>query len=446
MIIGDDGRRRARRFGCGFDEDIYMVSPAPPCKHHEICGLSADISLPPEDTCILHSEYPDKPQEAFDNALESHRQNNEKGRDFSFMIFPRTANFSRIIFEEIGVKFVHAKFLGPANFSFAQFKRFLTFSGAEFHGWASFEMVEFQDAVNFNATRFNTFAHFRGAKFLGGISWESARFNGETTFEACQFRKNVHFEYAVFTGRTLFSPLEGHVNSPGLIFDQAAIVTFRNITFVSPGEIIFRETDLTKCLLLNADVRKVQFSNVIWPQINDLFEFSSYLRRCQKKLPIIASPFFKFLRRLLWKNRRRWTFAGRRFCVYDEVSQFRTAGTQPWPKIRPWPQLERVYRQLKQNYEDQKDFQRANDFHYGEKEARRKNLQTDRNLKILLTGYWLFSGYGERALRPLFWIVFLTVFCAASYLLIGLEGVRHGGKTELVWEIGYSRSTSVYKL
>jgi hypothetical protein len=71
-------------------------------------------------------------------------------------------------------------------------------------------------------------------------------------------------------------------------------------------------------------------------------------------------------------------------------------------------------------------------FHYGEKEARRKNPQTSGNLRVLLVLYWLFSGYGERALRPILWMVLITVCCSVLYLLIGIQGIRVEGEPQLL--------------
>lgn len=411
------------------------------CKHYKICGLESDTNLPPGDACILHSEYPEKPKEAFDKALEAHRKDNKKEGNFAHMIFPGWTDFFQTTFNKgQSVEFRSAKFLGPAVFALTRFeRRSANFSGVEFSDFASFDSAEFQYGATFSGARFNKQANFRGAQFLfGSCFFERARFNGETTFEACKFTDHVIFQESVFAGRAFFSPTENHKNYTGPMFMEAALVSFRDIIVLPPGEIIFRETDLRRCLLLNTDVRKIQFSNVTWPQIKDSFELSGYLRRYQKKLPSIGAQIPRFLRLCLWKIRQRWPQVGRRVCVYDELFHFKRTGLQSGPRKHPWPQIERLYRQLKQHYEDQRDFRRANDFHYGEKEALRKNPETPVDLRALLTAYWLVSGYGERALRPFIWLVALLFGCAGCYLLVGLKGIRTWDTTEMLsfWNPG----------
>jgi len=71
----------------------------------------------------------------------------------------------------------------------------------------------------------------------------------------------------------------------------------------SPDAVLFLEADLTECRFLNTDLRKVQLVGVKWLQL------------------------------------------GRRVFVFDEIIS--EQGVR-----RPWFQLERLYRELKQNYED----------------------------------------------------------------------------------------------
>ncbi len=82
--------------------------------------------------------------------------------------------------------------------------------------------------------------------------------------------------------------------------------------------------------------------------------------------------------------------------------------------------IEQLYRQLKQNYEDRRDYERARDFHFGEKEMRRKNPKTPKALKILLWIYRLVAGYGESASRVFISAVVLLAAFAFLYLFFGI--------------------------
>jgi hypothetical protein len=83
---------------------------------------------------------------------------------------------------------------------------------------------------------------------------------------------------------------------------------------------------------------------------------------------------------------------------------------------RPWPEIERLYRQLKVNYEGRGDYPRAGDFHIGEKEARRRNPEARWGPWLLLTMYGALSKYGERALPAFGWLGVLVILYAFGYL------------------------------
>jgi hypothetical protein len=155
-----------------------------------------------------------------------------------------------------------------------------------------------------------------------------------------------------------------------------------------PDTLSFREVDLSRCHFLDADLRKVQIVGVIWPRIP--------------------------------------TWFGTRFGIYDESVPLEA------DQNRPWSRIEHLYRQLKQNYEDQRDYERAGDFHYGEKEMRRKNPELSWGLWLLLTLYWLVSGYGERFLQPLLWAAGLFVVSTVLYLSLGLEGIHPGNQKHIL--------------
>ena len=85
-------------------------------------------------------------------------------------------------------------------------------------------------------------------------------------------------------------------------------------------------------------------------------------------------------------------------------------------------------------YEDRRDYERAGDFHYGEKEMRRRNKETAWGLRIFLWLYRLFSGYGERYLPPLFWAGLLFVGSTIGYWWWGLR--LKAGEAKLAWANG----------
>ena len=114
--------------------------------------------------------------------------------------------------------------------------------------------------------------------------------------------------------------------------------------------------------------------------------------------------------------------------MYDErCYENASVGTdeeEPAARQVPWEWLERLYRELKQNYEDRRDYARADDFHFREKEMQRQSPETQPFHRRLLALYWLFSGYGERVIRPMGWLIFLVVISGAVYLFNSAPNIQ----------------------
>jgi uncharacterized protein YjbI with pentapeptide repeats len=365
------------------------------CNHYDICGRDA-LEGTGEDLCVLHSHNSDKDKTAFYEALTEHRK--EKGDRFDHFVFPEYADFANIHFTG-EASFYFAKFIGEAKFEDAKFMGNAYFWCAEFTEGANFQYAEFAEGANFRETLFNKgtdfeetvfikkadFANasfheeskFRNANFTGDADFENAyffgdayfwkvRFNRGVNFYDAHFSRKVGFNGASFSGRTLFDCSNG-IGVSTQIFSGVE-VDFRYVIIEPLDAITFRDVDLRECRLVGTDLRKAELVGVTWPK------------------------------------------KGKRFRVYDEDAPL--GAREP----RAWHHIEQIYRQLKQNYEDRKDYERASDFHYGEKEMRRRNPETSRGLKFWLTLYWLMSGYGERWLRPLMWAAGLFLVSTLCYL------------------------------
>lgn len=87
-------------------------------------------------------------------------------------------------------------------------------------------------------------------------------------------------------------------------------------------------------------------------------------------------------------------------------------------------QIAEVYRSLRHSVEAQSNQPGAADFYYGEMEMRRWDSAAGVWDRAIVWAYWLVSGYGLRALRPLFWL--LVAFLCGSLVMhqVGIEG--HG--------------------
>jgi len=431
----------------------------PKCKHYEVCGLTADAD-PEAGLCILHSKQPDKDRKAFKEALKKHRKAN--GDDFRAFIFPDTVDFRDEEFADT-VDFSNAEFLAEAHFFNASFHGQATFEKAKFNKRVDFDVATFANRADFSSAFFGADTTFEGTEFSSPSSLSRVTFSEQISFHKATFKQGVTFEGSNFAGRADFrnSSFQNRANFSDSVFvdkaefDEAEFegwtefvgtkfngggdflgtsftgeklsfafshfqertlfrsrrdeqqdivpifegddVNFTQVTIHPPNVLIFRIADLSKCRFLETDLREVELTDVRWPRL------------------------------------------GNRLVVYDEIVYL---GKREVP---PWGLLERLYRDLKQNCEDRRDYERAGDFHYGEKEIRRKNPDTSTLLRFFLTVYWLISGYGERYMRPIASAFVLLVVCAIGYLFLGIAPTE-GSPLELKTLTDWILATALYSL
>lgn len=397
------------------------------CRHYEVCGREAGENAE-DDLCILHSHDPAKDKQDFEKALAAHRVQN--GHNFRFFVFPEPVNFQDVTFSEVA-DFSRATFADEANFSGAKFTEGAEFREATFNQVAHFTAACFGERGNFNDVTFagtasfkevsfakDAQAHFRSATFTGDACFVGATFEGKTYFSNAKFSKQADFcdvgfavgidfsyvtftegalfdwawfsqeadfGYARFLGRTIFAP--GGEEGRSQPTFSGTRVDFKEVIISPVDALTFRDVDLSKCMFQGTDLRKVEITGATWAVIPG-----------------------------------RWKWC-KRYGVYDEICPLQEGET------RPWHHIERVYRELKQNYEDRRDYLRAGDFHYGEKEMRRNNPKTSWGLRFFLALYRYVGGYGERWLSPLFWSALVLVSCALLYCWLGLSPNPKGGGT-----------------
>jgi hypothetical protein len=104
----------------------------------------------------------------------------------------------------------------------------------------------------------------------------------------------------------------------------------------------------------------------------------------------------------------------------------------PKPEELEPEQIASLYRALRKGREDRKDEPGAADFYYGEMDMRRKAKSTSNPERIILSLYWLLSGYGLRASRALTALLATVVLFAALLYLVGLEPEHRAISTALL--------------
>lgn len=361
------------------------------CKLYAFCGI--DDQLDAESLCILHSPDPKKDVSAFKAALVEHRKIH--GDTFFRVVFPCNMDFREDVFAGDSsfqqatflrdADFVDSRFLGIAdfshstfrwspNFASATFSKNSDFGYARFHLGASFSSVVFRGRVSFSHASFeNALEPTPENMFHKRVSFERSQFCAGADFQETSFRGvMVAFNACSFQERTLFTARE-EMKTRIPVFGDALYVDFQRVAIDPPEAVSYQEADFQNCSFLDTDMRKVGLIGVVWPRSEGRY-----------RVPDDREP----------------------LCP-DEA--------------RPWSRIERQYRDIRLNYEDRKDFERAGDFHLGEKEMRLRNPVTPRSLKIVLRLYKFLSLYGERWSRPLVCALILIVLCAAAYLFLGIS-------------------------
>lgn len=404
------------------------------CKHFRVCEVD-DPNLTEGDLCILHSTDPYKSRMSFTKALDAHRQREHGASNFGRMVFPDLMDFTQNTFNERadfswtefmngsnfdgatfakGANFARSKFTEDVNFQRTTFAETAWFNRAVFTGNATFWDSTFS-RVHFTGTKFEGSAEFCAVQFLGVARFGETEFRGEANFSDSHFADVAFFPHLIFSAPVLFSSVRF---GNGVIFNSVIFMKnaeFSNTVFhnecefaavdfaeeavftgasflertifsggngnsvflgetnfekvISTDEALrFVQVDLSRCRFLGADVRKIQFIGV------------------------------------------KWSIIGDRDGICDELA------CEP----NQWAYVEDIYRQLKQNYENRRDFERAGHFHVGEKEMRLRNTETRVDLRVLLSLYKLLAMYGESYRQPLLWFLGLWLYTSLLVLVGGL--------------------------
>lgn len=192
--------------------------------------------------------------------------------DFTGTLFNGDADFKNATFESF-TYFKFATFNGKADFREATFKISAVFRGTSFKGHSNFEDATFmghttyftdatfESDANFFVVKFKGNANFEGATFKHDAIFEEATFENDVDFRCKYFSKNLNFsKIKTFSGKKLLIKLinEGVIIS----FDRANLEnTYLNIELVR-GVLI----DFTDALLNNTKIKRDQIENHIFQE------------------------------------------------------------------------------------------------------------------------------------------------------------------------------------
>jgi len=304
---------------------------------------------------------------------------------FQEVQFERSASFIEVDFKD-NVRFSKVRFAcaetpeGAASFCRTVFRKNSQFVRVIFFGLSDFSHVTFEQAARFQAVSFRRRVTFSWAQFdaeayfvrtsfyeLGNFA--GSIFNKAVDFSRTAWRSFANFSHTVFYGDVLF------IGERDELIFAGCKITFRPTLHVS-SRVLFQYADLRQCRFHDTDCRYVEFRHSTWPRRGD------------------------------------------HLIAFDEIAE---------PLVeRARAELEHLYRTIKQSYERQGDYERAGDFHFGEKRMLQSNPDTVWPSKIVLSLYGTLSGYGEQYLKPLAWFCFLVFGGTFFYLCPICSGLTLG--------------------
>ncbi|EWC64314.1 hypothetical protein UO65_0358 [Actinokineospora spheciospongiae] len=412
--------------------------------------------------------------------------------------FERTAHFDEAVFEGDVTDFRVAR-LRQAAFRWARFDADVDFSDAVFHGATVFADAEFQGAARFAGARFRpnpgqpTTVSFTGAAFAGvadfGRVWASDRvgvdFTGASFASADQVgplgAERVVVDRVVFGAAVTVELLATAVSCVRTVFEQGVTLRLRyaranleRASFAGPSSVIgdesgadtafdplptareldfdsgaladlvrrdrsdrperlwapsvtsLRGVDLTKLTVSDADLSRAAFAGA--SNIDKL--------RIEGRSRFARSPGHRVLslrsRRQLLAEEVAWRVTRRRGAAWRKRAE--EIGDELRP---PSPEaLATLYRSLRKAQEDSKNEPGAADFYYGEMEMRRHAPSTLFGERVILTLYWLVSGYGLRATRALLSLAVTVALAAVALHRFGFAAPGLGFGASAVYTTG----------
>ncbi|MCD8406563.1 hypothetical protein LNI98_01190 [Tenacibaculum dicentrarchi] len=283
------------------------------------------------------------------------------------------------------VIFLPAKFLGEADFSQTLFRKEAGF-GAVFSENANFEKTIFSKEANFAYSEFSGKSIFIEAKFSEEANFNRTKFLAPTNFQFTFFLKKTSFIETTFSdwsnfrsikfsgdNSVLFQDLKGNEN--GVLKLEFSTINFTDKT-------IFRGVNLKNAIFGQSDITEVKFKNCIWNENS-----SRIILNYEKGLG------------------------------FKDDSNYK--------------ELEDLYRQLKVNFDNSKNWELSGKAYVSEMEMRRKIYQNEFLINIksfhpikafiglinwfLFIFYKVFGGYTQNYILPFLWLSLLFTVSLLVY-------------------------------
>ncbi|MCT4698148.1 pentapeptide repeat-containing protein [Tenacibaculum haliotis] len=310
-----------------------------------------------------------------------------KSAGFGNVKFSEEANFTGVIFLK-DVVFAYSEFSRKRSiFDYVKFLGEVSFGNAKFLGEVFINKTVFSKNTDFNETIFYSWTHFRSSKFLGTSMFIETSFKNPVSFGGVEFSKGKE---------TLFKGLKG---------DEEGVLRLNFSKVKLPKSLVFREVNLKNTYFNESDITEVKFKNCIWNE--EKGRIILYNESDVTKVKFENGFWDKQKRMFVRKNKL------------------------PFNNESPYEEQEGLYRDLKKNFENSKDWELSGKAYVSEMEMRRKTfynkfVKKSRNFQMLkaliaFVNWFLFSfyknfgGYTQNYIRPLFFFIGLFLVSLFMY-------------------------------
>ncbi|MCB9501620.1 MAG: pentapeptide repeat-containing protein [Deferribacteres bacterium] len=239
-----------------------------------------------------------------------------------------------------------------------------------FEKGVNFKHCDFKQTVNLTRVKFLKFAEFGECIFHNLTVFQNITFNG-TSFHNAVFKKRGEFNRCSFSNYTSFR----NIKTP----NKSSLISFYYNGFTNNRNTEFEYNDMSKVSFIRSDLTYVKFDDVKW-------------------------------------HKPKWPSA-KRNCLINEFVNY-SNGKSLQENLG---MVKEQYQSLKMNFEENRNFAMAGDFHYGEMECQRKAAGFFRFLPTLTTIYWASSGYGEKINRAVSTLCILLAIWVISHMFLGLR-------------------------
>jgi hypothetical protein len=387
--------------------------------------------------------------------------------------FSGAALFNYATFSEAAL-FTRATFSGDAEFT-GTFSGDAWFTGATFSGDAWVNDSTFSGSAGFTDSTFSGDAWFNDSTISGDALFTDATFEkarqfgpcltlGVVSFEAADFLENVDIEVSSnrlscerskFRDGATLRIRWSVVSLDDADFSRPCLLTWapkshHPLEIVLPGLVLappsepppesrprivsLRRANVTSLALSAVDLSACRFAGAHGLDqltIEGKRQFADQPRRWHKQFG--WPPVWRWTVRRAIAEEHEWRHKYER--GIRKEGWYPHECQPPLPKdIDPLPDadIQNIYRDLRKGREDSKDEPGAADFYYGEMEMRRH--ATPRSFeRVLLSIYWLVSGYGLRGWRALAALGVLVIALGVLFQHFGFKGAHPSFWTSFVY-------------